>query len=337
VAARMQAWLAREYGPWRDVLERGEAARPSPGPGEVLIRVRAAGVIYADLLTIAGRYQIKPPTPFAPGFEAVGIVEATGEGCAWRVGDRVVVVDVAGAWAEYAIGRAEATFAVPEAMSDAEAAGFVVNYHTAWFGLFHRGQLKPGETLLVHGGAGGVGTAAIQLGRAAGARVIATAGSREKVEVCRGCGAEAVIHHREEDFVARVMEITGGEGADVIYDPVGGDVFDRSTKCIAMDGRLVVIGFAEGRIPEIKANRLLLKNFSVGGFFFRSYRERKPELVARAHEELSRGYEGGAIRPVIFREYGFGQLSEALGAIESRASYGKAVLLADDAGVSEAD
>lgn len=322
----MQAWQARAHGPWREVMALGEAPVPRPGPGEALIRVLASSVVYADLLTIAGRYQIKSTPPFVPGFEAVGIVETTGEGCRWMPGQRVVAVDVGGAWAEFALARPEATFPVPDSMSDARAAAFVINYHTAYFGLFHRGRLERGETLLVHGGAGGVGTAAIQLGHAAGAHVIATAGSPEKMEVCRRCGADQVIQHTQEDFVERVLELTGGEGADVIYDPVGGEVFDRSTRCIAMDGRLVVIGFAEGRIPEIKANRLLLKNFSVGGFFFRPYRERRPEIVARYHAELMRLYDQGALDPVIFREYDFDALDRALDAIESRASHGKVVL-----------
>lgn len=337
MSAMMQAWLARDHGPWREVMARGECGVPVPGPGEALIRVRASSVVYADLLTIAGRYQIKSTPPFVPGFEAAGIVEAAGEGCRWKPGDRVVAVDVGGAWADFTLARPEATFPVPASMSDAQAAAFVINYHTAYFGLFHRGRLERGETLLVHGGAGGVGTAAIQLGHAAGARVIATAGSAEKLDVCRRCGADEAVDHSREDFVERVLDLTAGEGADVIYDPVGGDVFDKSTRCIAMDGRLVVIGFAEGRIPEIKANRLLLKNFSVGGFFFRPYRERRPEIVARYHAGLMQLFEQGAVDPVIGGEYGFDALDRALAAIESRSSHGKVVLRARNAGASEMD
>lgn len=333
--SEMSAWIVHELGPWRKSLQLGKLPVPSPGPGEALIRVRAASVVFADLLTISGKYQIKPPLPFAPGFESVGIVEAVAEGCAFPPGTRVVAVDVAGAWAEYALAKSEATFAVPDTMSDAEAAAFVINYHTAWFGLFQRGKLERGETLLVHGGGGGVGTAAIQLGHARGARVIATAGSPEKLEICRQCGANVAIDHQNEDFVERVLELTDGEGADVIYDPVGGEVFDQSTKCVAMDGRLVVIGFAEGRIPEIRANRLLLRNFSVGGVFFRPYRERRPELVEKVHAELIELYNRREIRPVIYREFDFEALPEALEAIEHRRSYGKVVLKLNDAGVSK--
>lgn len=331
----MQAWLATETGPWRDVMRRGELPRPDLKPGESLIRTSAASVVFADLLTIAGRYQIKPPLPFAPGFEAAGHVVETAEGCPWKIGDRLVAIDVCGGWAEYTVARPGAAFTVPDSMTDAQAAAFVINYHTAYFGLFHRGRLQPGETLLVHGGAGGVGTAAIQLGHAKGARVMATAGSEEKLAVCRHCGADEVIHHRDEDFVERVLELTNGEGADVIYDPVGGDTFDRSTRCIAVDGRLVVIGFAEGRIPEIKTNRLLLKNFSVGGFFFRPYRERKPSLVERYHNELNALARGGAIDPVLYRTYAFADLLDALEAIENRESYGKVVLSIHDASVNK--
>ncbi len=330
----MKAWVASSVGPWRGVIRPGELPLPSLQPGDALIRVGAASVIFADLLTIEGKYQIKPPLPFAPGFEAAGRVVETTEGCPWNIGDRIVAIDVCGGWAEFARARPEASFAVPDSMTDAQAAAFVINYHTAYFGLFHRGRLEAGETLLVHGGAGGVGTAAIQLGHAKGARVIATAGSNEKLAVCRQCGADEISHHREEDFVERVLELTEGKGADVIFDPVGGDTFDRSTKCIAMDGRLVVIGFAEGRIPEIKANRLLLKNFSVGGFFFRPYREMKKELVDRYHRELIELVNDEKISPVIYKTFPFKSLPEALNAIESRASYGKVVLAIGDASVS---
>jgi len=163
LSERMQAWLARETGPWRDVLRCGELTVPELKPGEALIRTAAASVVFADLLTIAGRYQIKPTLPFAPGFEAAGRVVETTEGCPWKIGDRLVAIDVCGGWAEYAVARPEASFAVPESMSDAQAAAFVINYHTAYFGLFHRGRLEAGETLLVHGGAGGVGTAGSDL------------------------------------------------------------------------------------------------------------------------------------------------------------------------------
>jgi NADPH2:quinone reductase len=218
------------------------------------------------------------------------------------------------------------SYRVPEAMTDVDAAAFQMIYQTSYFGLKHRGQLKAGEVLLVHGAAGGVGTSAIQLGKLMGATVIATAGTEEKLIVCRQCGADHAINYEKEDFVEKVKAITNGHGADLIYDPVGGDVFDKSSKCIAWNGRLLVVGFTSGRIPEIAANRILLKGMSVVGLFWGATRFHELHLVHEAQAALYAYYTLGKLRPIVYREYPLSELPDALAAIETRASYGKIVL-----------
>ena len=322
----MRAWIVPRLGHYREVLTWGEAPTPEPKGSEALLRVKAIGLNFPDILAIAGKYQVKSEPPFVPGQEAMGVVETVGPECDLKPGERVMCMSTGGAFAEYMIAGADRRFRVPDEMSDEDAAAFQMIYQTSYFGLKVRGELKPGEVLLVHGGAGGVGTSAIQLGKVFGATVIGTAGSAEKLGICRQCGADHVINYQEEDFVERVKAITNGRGADVIYDPVGGDVFDKSTKCIAWNGRLVVVGFAGGRIPEIAANRILLKGMSVVGLFWGAYRLHEPRLIPEAQEVLYDYYRQGGIKPVIYKNYGLNQLPEALEAIESRASYGKVVL-----------
>jgi NADPH2:quinone reductase len=215
---------------------------------------------------------------------------------------------------------------MPAGMSFEEAAALPVVYPTSHMALVHRAQLQPGETLLVHAAAGGVGIAAVQIGRALGARVIATAGGEEKLEVARAAGADVTIDYRAEDWVARVRKETGGRGADVIYDSVGGDVFDGSLQCIAWGGRLLVIGFAGGRIPEVKLNRVLLKNIALVGLHWGAYALHEPERIAQTFDALDVLYEKGQIRPVIYRSYPLEEAPEALAALSSRRSYGKVVL-----------
>jgi NADPH:quinone reductase-like Zn-dependent oxidoreductase len=212
-------------------------------------------------------------------------------------------------------------------MPDDEAAALFVTYQTSYFALVHRVALQPKETLLVHGGAGGVGISAIQLGKAMGATVIATAGADDKLDVCRKAGADHAINYKDEDFVAAVQKLTGGKGADVVYDPVGGDVFDRSLKCIAWEGRILVIGFASGRIPELAANKVLLKNISVVGLFWGQYLIRDPQKVKDAHTALCAMYAAGSIKPLVWKRYPLAELPDALGALESRASHGKVVVI----------
>jgi NADPH2:quinone reductase len=323
--AIMFAWTVHEFGDYKDYLKLEERNLPQAQNSEALIKVKAAGVNFFDILTIAGKYQIKAPLPFVPGGEAAGEVVEAGNACKLKVGERVMT-NHSGAFAEFMVAPQEATYRIPAHMPDADAAAFQINYQTSHFALVHRANLKRSEFLLIHGAAGGVGTAAIQIGKALGARVIATAGSPEKLQICRQCGAEFLINYRTEDFVAKVKEFTGGKGADVILDPVGGDVFDQSTKCIAWEGRIVVIGFTSGRIPEFRTNRALLKNMSVMGLWWGSYRMHKPLLMEQAQARLYRMYDQGSIKPIIHSMHDFKDLPDALTLIENRRSYGKVVI-----------
>jgi NADPH2:quinone reductase len=325
----MYAWTLEKFGHFKDVLQWTEVHKPQPKKNEALIKVSASGVNFPDLLAIAGKYQIKPPLPFIPGGEAAGIVVGKGEKCSFNIGDRVMGTNFTGAFAEYMLLDEMAMYKVPENMSNREAGGFLIVYQTSYFGLVYRAKLQPGEVLLVHGGAGGVGLAAIQIGKALGATVIATASSAEKLDICRQFGAHHAINYQKEDFVEAVAEITQGKGADVIYDPVGGDVFDGSTKCIAWEGRLIVIGFASGRIPEIAANRILLKNISVIGLLWGSYQVHNPQLIKDAQNSLYEFYSQNKIKPVICRSFQLNDLPRALEFLESRKSYGKIILLSN--------
>jgi len=319
----MRAWRIHQHGGWRDQLRLEEVADPEPPRDGVVIRVAAAAVNFADILAIAGTYQVKPPLPFVPGMEAAGEVIAAGPDSALRPGQRVITTSTGGAFAERLAAPDRACFAVPDGMSDSDAAALFIVYQTGWVALARRARLRAGETLLVHGGAGGVGSAAIQLGKALGARVIATAGGAAKLEVCRRAGADEVFDYREQPIAETVAALTGGRGADVIYDPVGGDVFDASTRCLAFEGRLLVIGFAAGRIPEIKANRILLKNIDVIGVFWGNYQIHDPSVIRDGHAELCRLHADGAIHPIVYRDHALAELPEALAALEGRDSYGK--------------
>lgn len=326
----MQAWTVQRYGPPDEVLTlREDAPPPDRGPGQALVEVRAVGLNFADLLSIQGRYQIKAPLPFTPGVEASGVVVETDDSGLLQAGQRVIVATPWGALAQQVAVAADSCLPIPRGMTFREAAALVLTYQSSHFALCRRAALRSGEFLLVHNGAGGVGSAAIQIGKALGATVAATAGSPEKLEVCRAAGADHVIDYRSQDFAAAVLEWTNGRGADVIYDSIGGDVFDQSTKCIAFEGRLLVIGFAGGRIPTIAANRIMLKNISVVGLNWGAYRDQHPALVSQVHNELCEMHRQGSISPVIFATYPFAQLPKALDDLQSRRSYGKLVLELD--------
>jgi len=322
----MQAWTVHNFGHYQEQLVLEDHDLPQATGSDALIKVSAAGINFFDLLLIAGKYQVNEPLPFVAGAEAAGEVVDVGDACDLKVGERVMTRHP-GAFAEYMIApQAVTTIRLPENMSYRDAAAFQFNYQTSYFALAHRARLKQAEYLLVHGGAGGVGTAAIQIGKALGAKVIATAGSSEKLEICRQCGAEFLINYNTDDFVEKVMEFTAGKGADVIYDPVGGDVFDRSTRCIAWEGRILIIGFTSGRIPEIRTNKILLKNMSVIGLWWGNYRLYNPQLIERTRQRLYQMYEEGQIKPVIHSAIEFKNLPQALELIESRKSYGKVVI-----------
>jgi len=317
----VKAWRVAALGEPRDVMRLEEVADPVPGPGQLLVRVLGAAANFPDVLMCRGLYQVKPPLPFTPGVELCGEVVETGQ--------RVIGSPSGGfgAFAEYALMDAGNAWPVPEGMPDEKAAALYLTYQTGHVGLHRRANLQPGEWLLVHAGAGGVGSAAIQLGKAAGARVIATAGGARKVEVCRELGADHVVDYTAEDFVPVVKEVTGGHGADVVYDPVGGDVFDRSRKCIAFEGRLVVVGFTSGRIPEAPANHVLVKNYSVVGLHWGLYRTKEPSLIASTHQALTELVESGQVDPLVSEVLPLDQAPRALAKLADRSTVGKVVLV----------
>lgn len=325
IGSSMRLWQAAQFGKFSDVLRMTFRDFEAPEAGATVVRVEAIGLNYLDILAIAGKYQEKGPLPFIPGVEAAGQVAACGPDAPFTVGERVMTVGTA-ACAEYMTVAPETTFAIPADMPYEAAAAFQLTYQTAHMALVRRARLQAGELLLVHAGAGGVGTAAVQIGHALGARVVATAGSEEKLAVCRRAGAEAAINYREENFCERIQDLSNGRGADVIFDPVGGKVFEASTRCIAFEGRLITIGFASGQIPSIAANRILLKNMDVIGLYWGNYKHFDPPRIERTQTDLYRLWDAGRIKPVIYREFAFEDLPEALAALAERRSFGKIVL-----------
>ncbi|MBW2268396.1 MAG: NADPH:quinone oxidoreductase family protein [Deltaproteobacteria bacterium] len=308
-------------------LRVSEVDVPPLRPGTLELEVRAAGCNFSDILMAKGEYQVKPAFPFVPGAEVAGVVSAVGEGVeGFNVGDRVLSSPGLGGFAERVVVPTFGTFKLPDGMSFEEGASLPVVYPTSYMALVFRADLQPGEDLLVHAAAGGVGIAALQIGRALGARVIATAGGAEKLEVARQNGADDTIDYREEDFVERVMALTDGKGADVIYDSVGGDTFDKSLKCIAWNGRLLVIGFASGTIPSVKANRILLKNIAVTGLNWGGHAVNEPHKITQTLQALFDLHAAGEIRPVIYKTYPLEQLSDALAALGGRRTYGKVIV-----------
>ncbi|SNR50743.1 NADPH:quinone oxidoreductase family protein [Blastococcus mobilis] len=317
----MRAWRVHELGDPSKVMSLDEVEQPTPDEGQVLVRVRAAALNFPDVLMAMGMYQEKPPLPYTPGVELCGEIVETGQ--------RVIGSPSRGpgAFAEYALMDTDNAWPVPDGMSDEKAASLYLTYQTGYVGLHRRANIQAGDWLLVHAGAGGVGTAAIQLGKAAGAKVIATAGGARKTEVCRELGADHVIDYTTEDFVPIVKEVTGGHGADIVYDPVGGDVFDKSRKCIAFEGRIVVVGFTSGRIPEAPANHLLVKNYSVVGLHWGLYRKMDPARIGQVHEALTTLVESGAVDPLVGERLPLDQAPEALAKLADRSTVGKVVLV----------
>jgi len=308
-------------------LQVREAPEPKPAAGHLGVEVKAAGCNFFDILMVQGRYQVRPPFPFVPGAELAGVVREVGPGAAgFAVGDRVLGSVPLGAFAERAVVPAKAAWKMPAAMSFEQGAALPIVYPTSYAALVLRAHLRPGENLLVHAAAGGVGLAAVQIGKALGARVLATAGGPEKLEVARKAGSDVVIDYRDPKWVEGVKEATGGRGADVIYDSVGGEVTDQSLKCIAWNGRLLVIGFASGPIPAIKANRILLKNISVVGLHWGAYALHEPQRIPETFDALFRLFSEGQIDPVIYGRYTLEQLPVALEALGSRQTHGKVIV-----------
>jgi NADPH:quinone reductase len=312
-------------------LEEVEAGPPRAGL--VRLKIRASAINFFDALMVAGQYQTKPELPFIPGSEVSGEVLSAPADSGFQTGDRVMAVLTndsltSGGYAEIADSPAASLIRMPAEMPFDEGAAFWVTYQTGWFGLFRRANLQAGETLLVHAGAGGVGSAAIQLAKAVGATVIATAGSDEKVDVCRRLGADHAINYTTQDFAEEVKRLTGGQGANVIYDPVGGDVYDRSTKCVAFEGRIVVVGFTSGRIPQPQLNHALVKNYSIVGLHWGLYVRRAPHLIPLATEKLMELYAAGRIKPYISARFAFDDAPAALASVAGRKSTGKVILQA---------
>ncbi|ASO20195.1 NADPH2:quinone reductase [Actinoalloteichus hoggarensis] len=325
----MRVWQVHEPGEPGAVLTRADVEIPVVGPGQVLVRVLAAAVNFADVLLCRGRYQVRPPLPFTPGVELCGeVVELGPEAFGPVVGDRVIGLSVLphGAFGEYTVMAADAVLPAPRALSDAEASALCIGYQTGWFGLHRRAGLRAGEVLLVHAAAGGVGSAAVQLGAAAGATVVGVVGSAAKAEVARESGADLVVVRGEADFVDVVNEATDGRGADVVYDPVGGDSYQRSTKCIAFEGRIVVVGFAGGVIPQPGLNHALVKNYSILGLHWGLYARRDPNAVAAAHLELSRLAAEGTVRPLVAERVGLDAVPEALQRLADGRTVGRLVV-----------
>ena len=322
----MKAWCVER------ITEAGEMQfrdlpDPVPGLGQYVVRVEAAGVNFLDTLIIRGRYQKKPPLPFTPGAEVAGTILAAGEGATLAPGTRVLAAVETGGYAEAALVAQAATFELPDWMPAAEALALLgVNYPTSYYALHHRAALRAGETVLVHAGAGGVGSAAVQLAKAAGARVIATAGSVEKLDVCRRLGADAVVSYGETDWVDAVRRLTDGRGADVIYDPVGGEVGEQSLRALAWMGRYLVVGFAAGGISKLPANRLLLSNGAALGVFWGEVVNRDPATAASVRAALTALYREGRIPPLIGGRYRLAEAPAALAALAGRATVGKLVL-----------
>jgi NADPH2:quinone reductase len=322
----MRAVVCHELG-GLDRLTLGELPDPEPGPGEVLVKVAAAGLNFADLLIIKGEYQEKPELPFAPGLEIAGRIERVGsdvDGVA--PGQRVMATVAYGGFAEFAIARASDVVALPDGVDDVTAAGFAVAYGTAYGSLQWATRLEAGETLLVHGAAGGVGLATVECGKALGAEVIATARGKERLEVASAHGADHVIDTSSEDIRERVKALTSGRGADVVFDPIGGDVFEASLRSLAWSGRLLIIGFAGGRVQQIPANILLVKNVSAIGFYWGSYRKHDPRRVQAGFETLLDWASDGRIAPHVSMTFELGQFREALETLRARKSTGKIVL-----------
>jgi NADPH:quinone reductase len=325
----MRAVLCKELGgPEKLVIEN--VPPPPIRPGTVRIAIHAAGVNFADTLLISGQYQDRPPLPFIPGMEVAGVVSELGAGVSTlKVGDRVLSSVGRGAYAEEVVVEADSAHSIPAAMDFVAAAAFPVAYSTSHGAFAWRGRLRAGESVLVLGASGGVGLTAVEIAKAMGATVIAAAGGAEKLAVAKRAGADHLIDYTRESVRDRVKEITDGRGVDVVYDPVGGDAFDQSLRSIAWEGRIIVIGFAGGRIPQIPANIVLVKNIDIIGFYWGSYRRHKPRLMAESFPVLFRWFEEGLLKPHVSHTLGLGQVPEAFELLRNRKSTGKVVVTMD--------
>jgi len=326
----MKAVLCKSYGPPENLVYE-EIDDPQPKKGEVLIDTHATGLNFPDTLQIQGKYQFQPPFPFSPASEVAGKIAAVGEGVtSVAVGDRVMAMIGTGGMAEMAIAHEGGVTKIPDSMDFVTASGFGMIYHTSYHGLKQRADIQPGESLLVLGASGGVGYAAVELGKAMGAHVIAAASTDEKLEVAKGAGADELINYGDGNLKDKVKAITGGVGADVIYDPVGGDLFDQCARCINWKGRLLVIGFASGTIPKYPANLALLKGCSLVGVFWGDFRRREPEVHQQNVTELFDLYEQGKLKPLVSQVFALEDYVDALNVFVERKAVGKICLKMKD-------
>jgi NADPH2:quinone reductase len=305
-----------------------EIDQPKPQAGQVLVKVHTAALNFPDILLIAGKYQVKPPLPFTPGLEVAGTIVSVGEGDnPFKAGQRVMAQVDMGGFAEYAIAPVSGVQLLPDSMSEAEGAAFPLVYQTSYFALTHRGQLQKGEMVLIHSAAGGVGLAAVQIARALGAgKIIGTAGADEKLQLIRDNGADIAFNYQTEDFVEAVKRETQGRGANVIFDPVGGELGERDVKCVAFEGRIVLIGFTSGKFSNFAANHILIKNYSVVGLHWGIYRQHNPAKIVSAWKELFALYSAGKLKPVIGGRYPMEKVARAMEFLASRKATGKIVL-----------
>ncbi|HEX6211925.1 MAG TPA: NADPH:quinone oxidoreductase family protein [Methylomirabilota bacterium] len=322
----MRAVICRAWGEVED-LTLEDVAPPAPAPGEVLIEVKATGINYADALLVAGRYQTKPARPFSPGLETAGVVAAVGAGVT-RVGpgDRVMAVLAYGGLAEQAIATEAETFAIPAGMSFDEAGAFPIAYISSHVAIRWQGRLEAGETLLVLGAAGGVGLTAVEIGKAMGARVIAGASTAEKLAVARERGADETVNYATENLTERVMALTDGKGADVCFDPIGGELFDAALSALGWGGRILLVGFVGG-VQQIPANRLLVKHRAALGSSLRYFRWHAPDKLRRSVEELMGWYGEGKLRPLVTHRLPLGRSAEAIRLLTGRRAHGKIVVV----------
>jgi NADPH2:quinone reductase len=322
----MKAVLCKTYGPPESLVVE-EVPSPRPGPGEVVVTVKAASVNFPDVLIIQNKYQYKPPLPFSPGCELAGVVKEVGEDVrSVKPGDKVMAYTTYGAFAEEVKLEASRIVPLPQGMDYESGAAFLLTYGTSDHALRDRGALKAGETLLVLGAAGGVGLAAVEIGKALGARVIACASSAEKLEVCREHGADATINYADQDLREQIKSLTDGRGPDVVYDAVGGSYSEPAFRSIAWRGRLLVVGFAAGEIPKLPLNLALLKGASVVGVFWGDFTRREPGAFADSVRQLGRWYGEGKLRPHVSRIFPMEKAAEALQLMAARQVKGKVVL-----------
>ena len=323
----MKAVLCKAYGPPESLVVE-DIPSPTPGPGEAVIAVKAASVNFPDVLIIQNKYQVKPPLPFSPGSELAGIVTMVGEGVtSFKPGDPALAITTYGAFAEEVKTEARRLLPIPAGMDFPTAAAFGLTYATSEHALCDRGQLEAGETLVVLGAAGGVGLAAIEIGKALGARVIACASTDDKLAVCREHGADDTINYASEDLRERIKALTTGNGADVVYDPVGGPYTEPALRSIAWRGRLLVVGFAAGEIPRIPLNLTLLKGCSIVGVFWGEFTRREPQRSAEAMQRLAGWYAEGKLKPHVSETFPLERAADALTRMAERKVTGKVVLV----------